>query len=225
MNIEDLIGMYDQSVIKYGETAYKHISELLGNAREQHSADYLRNKPNGDADQSWRAFKGKNLEKLIFHVIGRCIENIGLRMINGNEIGGSNLNIELGTVKRNVLIDYGEFGCHLPDVDLIIYNPKNYTVIAIISSKVTLRERVAQTGYWKFKLKECPVTRHINVLFVTLDEDSTLTRRTSAKKGRAIAEADIDGTYVLTTDNLETSNKVKLFESFIDDLKEYSKRY
>lgn len=41
-----------------------------------------------------------------------------------------------------------------------------------------------------------------------------------AKELRVIAEIDIDGTYVLTTEALEESNKVKLFEHFIDDLKQ-----
>ncbi len=94
-------------------------------------------------------------------------------------------------------------------------------VVAIISSKVTLRERVAQTGYWNFKLKECPNTKHINVLFVTLDEDGTLATKNPSKKGRAIAEVDIDGTYVLTMADLVTSDKVKLFDSLIKDLKKY----
>ena len=224
MNGRDLIRQYDESVKKYGDTAYKHLSELLEKARKQHAKDYLKEKPGGDADQSWRAFKGNNLENLIIHIIEKSVASIGLKIIKGNKLISANLDKELGTVKRNVLVDYGEFGCHLPDVDLIIYNPQSCGVVAIISSKVTLRERVAQTGYWKYKLKECSVTRHINVLFVTLDEDNTLTQKNPAKKGRAILETDVDGTYVLTTKNIEQSNKIKLFESFTSDLKK-SVRY
>ena len=41
------------------------------------------------------------------------------------------------------------------------------------------------------------------------------------KKGRAIAEKDTDGTYVLTERNLEVSNNVKMFESLIDDIEKY----
>ena len=37
---------------------------------------------------------------------------------------------------------------------------------------------------------------------------------------RAIAETDLDGTYVLTAEELEESDKVKLFEHFIEDLKQ-----
>jgi type II restriction enzyme len=62
--------------------------------------------------------------------------------VNGNSLertNGKNLSKEMSLVKRNLLIDYGEFGSHLPDVDIIIYNPKTSKIIAVLSSKVTLR--------------------------------------------------------------------------------------
>ncbi len=129
------------------------------------------------------------------------------------------LSAELSRVKRNLAVDYGKFGLHLPDVDIIIYEPESCKIICVISSKVTLRERIAQTGYWKLKLLQDENTRHIRVYFVTPDEDGTLTQRYPAKKGRAIVEMDLDGSYVLTEEGLEESDKVKLFEHFIDDLK------
>ncbi|MCW3996874.1 MAG: BsaWI family type II restriction enzyme [Candidatus Bathyarchaeota archaeon] len=123
-----------------------------------------------------------------------------------------------------MLIDYGEFGSHLPDVDCIIYNPKSYKVLAVLSSKVTLRERIAQTGYWKIKLSKDPVTKSVKVYFVTPDEDGTLTTRTPAKKGRAISEVDLDGSYVMSEKTVEESSKVKMFDKFIQDLKELLKK-
>ncbi|MGB9760731.1 MAG: BsaWI family type II restriction enzyme [Thermoproteota archaeon] len=39
--------------------------------------------------------------------------------------------------------------------------------MAVVYSKVTLRERIAQTGYWKIKLSKDKVTEHIKVFFVT----------------------------------------------------------
>ena len=181
----------------------------------------MRDKPDGDHEQSWRAFKGKNFEKLIQHIITESIEALGMKVINGNKLERSkNLSPELSRVKRNLAIDYGEFGLHLPDVDIVVYNPKDQSVIAVISSKVTLRERIAQTGYWKLKLLESKTTEHIKVYFITPDEDGTLTDTYLPKKGRAIVEIDLDGTYVLTEANLEESDKVKLFEHFIQDFKQ-----
>jgi len=144
-----------------------------------------------------------------------------MKVINGNQLErrSRNLTQELRQVKRNLAIDFGEFGLHLPDVDIVVYNPQNRRVIALISSKVTLRERIAQTGYWKLKLLEDENTAHIKVYFITPDEDGTLTSAYLPKKGRAIVEIDLDGTYVLTEADLDESDRVKLFEHFIEDFK------
>jgi type II restriction enzyme len=68
---------------------------------------------------------------------------------------------------------------------------------------VTLRERIAQTVYWKLKLSAAPITNHIKVYFITPDEDGTLTIKKPTKKGRAIVESDIDGSYVMSEANIE----------------------
>ncbi len=221
MKFEDLKRLYLEKKQQYSEETYKHISELLKEAKEIHKRDWLQHPtPNGDHEQSWRAFKGKNFEKLIQYIITDEVEKLGLNVVNGNQLERStNLSHELSKIKRNLAIDYGEFGLHLPDVDIVIYNPWNYKVLAVISSKVTLRERIAQTGYWKLKLFQDKATKHIKVYFITPDEDGTLTSRDPSKKGRAIVEVDLDGSYVLTEEKIEESNKVKLFEHFIDDLK------
>ena len=218
MTIKDLIKIYETKKEKYGAQAYRHISNVLKEAKEQHKKDFTGN----DHEQSWRAFKGKNLEKLIEYIITDEVRDLGLEVINGNTLertNESNLPEDIGQVKRNLLIDYGQFGYHLPDVDIIIYDPKTKKVIAVISSKVTLRERIAQTGYWKIKLQNQGLTKHIKVYFVTPDEDGTLTIKDPAKKGRAIVEIDTDGSYVLSETDIEESDKVKMFDKFIDDLK------
>jgi type II restriction enzyme len=221
MKFEDLKNLYLEKKEQYGTETYKQISEMLKEAKKIHKRDWLEHPtPNRDHEQSWRAFKGKNLEKLVQYIITDEVEEIGLKVINGNQLERrTNLSAELSQIKRNLAIDYGEFGLHLPDVDIIIYNPQNYKVLVVISSKVTLRERIAQTGYWKLKLFQDEATKHIKVYFITPDEDGALTNKTPAKKGRAIVEVDLDGSYVLTEEEIEESTKVKLFEHFIDDLK------
>ncbi|MEJ5350295.1 MAG: BsaWI family type II restriction enzyme [Melioribacteraceae bacterium] len=221
MEFEDLKKLYLKKKERYGKETYKHISELLKEAKKIHKRDWLKNPtPNRDHEQSWRAFKGKNLEKLVQYIITDEVEDLGLKVVNGNQLERStNLPKELSQIKRNLAIDYGEFGLHLPDVDIVIYNPKDCKILAVISSKVTLRERIAQTGYWKFKLCQDDLTKHIKVYFITPDEDGTLTQMQPAKKGRAIVEVDLDGSYVLTEEVIDESNKVKLFEHFINDLR------
>ena len=163
------------------------------------------------------------------YIIKEEVEGLGLKIVEGDTLertNSENLSEELNRVKRNLLIDYGEFGAHLPDVDIIIYDPQTYEVIAVISSKVTLRERITQTGYWKIKLSQDKVTEHIKVFFITPDEDKTLSIKNPAKKGRAIVEVDTDGSYIMSEEEIEESDKVKKFDKFIIDLKNliYAKR-
>jgi len=223
MTLKDLIRLYEEKKQNFGTETYRHVTELLKEAKELHRQDFLKNPtPKGDHEQSWRAFKGKNLERLIAYIIRDEVQSLGLKLINGNTLDRTkteNLSRELSTVKRNLLVDYGEFGAHLPDLDIIIYEPKTCKVIAVISSKVTLRERIAQTGYWKIKLSKDEVTKHIKVFFITPDEDGTLTYKTPTKKGRAIVEVDTDGSYVMTEVRVEEDEKVKMFDQFVNDLR------
>jgi type II restriction enzyme len=218
VKIGELQGLYETKKKKHGDKAYRYISELLREAKEKHRQDFGGN----DHEQSWKAFKGKNLEKLIEYIIIDEVHNLGLEVINGNSLErtrGKNLNEQLGKVKRNLLVDFGEFGHHLPDVDIVIYHPETCKVVAVLSSKVTLRERIAQTGYWKLKLASDQITKHIKVYFITPDEDGTLTTKFPSKKGRAIVEVDLDGSYVLSEATIEESEKVKTFDKFIEDLR------
>jgi type II restriction enzyme len=174
-----------------------------------------------DHEQSWRAFKGKNLEKLLVFILSEPVRKLGLDLIQGGSLerNSNSLSSSHDKVKRNLLVDFGEYGMHLPDVDIIIFDPLDSQVLAVISVKVTLRERIAQTGYWKLKLSSIPTTREIRVYFITPDEDGTLATRKPAKKGRAIVEVDTDGSYVLSKSDIEQSGKVKTFDNLIIDLK------
>ena len=220
----DPIKMYEDKKKEFGVTAYKHVSELLAEAKEIHRRNFLENpSPQGNFGESWKPIKGNILEKLIAHMLESEITALGLKVVRGRKLErsrGENLPKELSIVKRNLLVDYGEFGCHLPDVDIIIYDQKTLKVIAVISSKSSLRERIAQTGYWKIKLSGDRATKHIRVYFFTPDEDGTLTTRIPANKGRAMVEVDTDGSYVMSETEIEESSTVKMFDKFIDDLKE-----
>ena len=223
MKIKDLIDLYEQKRKIYGADVYRHTSELFNEAKKKHYEDWLKHPTKmHDHEQSWRGWKGKNLEKLVMHMLKVEIEALGLRIVEGNKLERTkceNLSKELSQIKRNLYVDFGEFGPYLPDVDLVVYKPGTLKVLALISSKVTLRERIAQTGYWKIKLSKDKVTEHIKVFFVTPDEDRTLAVRKPAKKGRAIVEVDTDGSYVMSPNPVEESSKVKMFDKFIDDLK------
>jgi len=62
MKFEDLKNLYLKKKEQSGVDTYKHISNLLKEAKEIHKQDWLKHPtPNGDHKQSWRAFKGKNI--------------------------------------------------------------------------------------------------------------------------------------------------------------------
>jgi type II restriction enzyme len=154
------------------------------------------------------------------HILDKEVGALGLKMVSGKALTSNQLSPMLDRVKRNLLVDYGQYGMHLPDVDLVIIDPVNGSVIAAVSVKVTLRERITQTGYWKLKLLKSPTTKDIKMYFVTLDEDGTLTTQSNpAKKGRAIVEEDTDSSYILSEAMIKESERVKMFDKFISDLK------
>ena len=81
MDFTDLRDMYRQTLVMEGTKAYKSVSQLLRDAKERHKQDFLKDKPYGDHEQSWKAFKGKNFEKLIQHIITDSIEALGMKVI------------------------------------------------------------------------------------------------------------------------------------------------
>jgi type II restriction enzyme len=219
---ENLIQMFEDKRKIHGIATYRHISEILREAKSIHKK-YFDTRPDmTDHEQSWRAFKGNNLEKLLLYILTTEVKELGLKIFSGNSLkqnSSKRLDEIFDKVKRNLLVDYGEFGMHLPDVDLVIFDPSDGYVLAVISIKVTLRERISQTGYWKLKLSSAPVTKDIKVYFITLDEDGTLTFKNPTKKSPAIVETDTDGSYVMTEVNIEEGGRVKKFDQFISDIK------
>ncbi|GAB6183234.1 BsaWI family type II restriction enzyme [Thermodesulfovibrio hydrogeniphilus] len=219
LKFDDVVKLYNAFKERFGTKSYNHISKFLEELKVEHKKIWEQHPTTKkDHEQSWRAFKGKNFEKLIKLIIKDQVSNLGLKIIEGNKLErqrSEKLGQELNTIKRNLLIHYGEFGSHLPDVDLIIYNPKDLRVLSVISSKITLRERIAQTGYWKLKLASDCITKHIKVFFITPDEDKTLFKKFPTKKGRAIVEVDTDGCYVMTEEKIEESEKSKNLKDFL----------
>ena len=227
MTTQDIIKIYENYKKTYGDKAYKYISKILLEAKKIHYKDFLTNPtPKKDHEQSWKGFKGHALEKLIDHILKEKIIEMKLRLVTGKKFERTypeNLSLELQKVKKNLSIDFGKFGFHIPDVDLVIYNPVNVEVIAVLSSKSTLRERIAQSGYWNFKIKNYSLTKHIKVFFVSPDEDGNFSEDKNMNKSRAIVEKDLDGAYIMTEKTVKESEKVKTFDKFVDDLKKLLK--
>ncbi len=218
MDFDGLVRLYNERK-KVNPRAYEDISSIFDEIYPIYE-DWARNtKKVNDVGQSWRAWKGKNFEKLVFHVVIDLLTSnrLPVKLVRGDKLEKEQTDTELSRVKRNILIDFGKQGCFVPDADIVIYSPNDASIIAIISCKITLRERIAQTGFWKLKLRDNPLTRNIKVYFVTPDEDGTLVGdRTN--KSKAIALHELDGNFVLRSGFVEQTNLKKL-ERIVEELR------
>lgn len=230
----ELLKRYEELRSKHPKDAWQYISQLFEDFRPHFRELYRQSKraqqkikqgKEIDPDQAWRNFKGKAFERLILHMIKTEVESVGLQCVTGDEVVAKIDDRILGSIYRQIVVRYGYYAV-VPDIDLVIFRSDNLRVVGVVSCKVTLRERVAQTAYWKIKLKADPNTAHIKVLFVTPDEDGDLVSRLPEPsqgvvprgfKNRILVEHELDGTYVLR--KIEPSEKVKTFDHFIDDLR------
>lgn len=167
----------------------------------------------GNLGRSWRASKGDTFRERIQDMILVPIESLGLKVIEIRALENHKLTRQLDAVKRNIVIDYGEFGMHLPHADIAVYNPENSRVIAVISCGVNLKNRVIDMAYWKLKLRAAKRTAAIKYYLITTN-----------LKGHSIIETDLDCRYVLTYEYIEENDKVKPFEHFIKDLNQVIKQ-
>lgn len=237
-----VIDAFEEMKEKYGEKALDHVIEifdiieprfikwwcggpgLLKHSKKGLTGQDLRDEINRGVGQAWRKWKGEKYQELVEHVIRKYIEDFGLATTTDDELENPS-NISLEKVRKNVLVRYSKEIDVLPDMDIVIYDPKSLNVLAILSCKVSLRERIAQTAYWKLKLQVYNSTKHIKTYLASPDSDSVF-KRANVNKQRIIAEHDTDGAFIMG-DVIE-SDKVKHFNKFSEALavlKENAKKH
>ncbi len=196
---------------------YKNIPAFMLDAEKEHGR---RLPPGKNVSQSWRNVKGLGLERVIEHILARQLEPLNLDLISVDE------------ARERVEIDFGEYGSHLPDVDLVVYQPSRNRILAILSIKSSLRERATQTAYWRLKLHAQSNTKNIRVFLLTPNSDDDLRSRRKPKKNRAVLETDIDAIYVVNRPEFELANylypgvesRIRMIDELADDLAELADR-
>jgi type II restriction enzyme len=218
MKAKDILQFYEAYYARYGQAVYLHFNDILIDAKTQHqhdidvfNAQLPENVKKKDFEQSWRSIKGASLENLVFKLLTDVFEQTPIKIIKGSGI--KTLGSSLRPVYDALLVDYDDLGKHIPDSDLIVYTESPPRLVAILSIKTSLRERIAQVAYWKSKVT-------VPYLFITTDNDGDFLQLV-VKKPRAIAETDSDGVYLLTEQPFfkKREDKVKAFHHLIDDLK------
>lgn len=211
-NVNDMSDVIDSLIEHYGK------SVLCGSLPDDVICESLDTCLTGELGKNWRTYKGDTFRERILNLITTQIASLGLKTVNNKDLETTKLSPELGTVMRNLVVDYGEFGMYLPETDIIIYNPKNKRVIATISYNTSLKVGVTQAGYWKLKLKDDGYTEHIKVYLLVFDANIDSTKYFSTVKSRVVAEADLDGAYILSAEDLKKPDRFRFFEQFIIDL-------
>lgn len=178
---------------------------------------------------SWNSYIGKVFQRFVYFFLKNYISELTKQKRFRNIILCKEGEIKNNPILKDKLsIEYGQKESALPDIDMVVAkydfsNPKEAKIVAIISCKTSLRERIAQACYWKIKLAQNPSMRHIKVYLVTSDNDKDFDLDEEGKKSRdrIIAEHELDGIYILKGDfNTEwESNKVKYYGKIFNDLK------
>lgn len=195
------------------------IKELLGNNLKEPNNSLSIEDATIKARQGWISIVGRSLEKIIEFVISDFCNKHNLKITSDRILKAKKLNVELDSVKRAIIVNFGEY-CVLPDADIIIYSYdyEKVKIIAILSIKNSFRERYTETPYWKLKLSESDNTKHIKVFMVTPDNDDEISYIKNIKKSRIVMEYELDGIY-LAKDNFDNSKKIKSIDCLVNDIK------
>lgn len=169
--------------------------------------------------QGWVSVIGRSLESVIEILIAEFCKKHSLKTTNDKILRSKKLNYELDSVKRMLLVHFGDYSV-LPDGDIIIYKIENKLpkILSILSIKNSFRERYTETPYWKLKLLETEATKHIKVYMITPDNDDEISFKENPKKSRIVMEYELDGIY-LAKNTFDESDKIKGIESLLDDLR------
>lgn len=215
-----ILELLDQ--VKRGEVQ-PHETHVVWDKMNGYKEQYLKH----DNISSWNSFIGRVFEKLVYNILKTYISKISkdaefqnLCVFSQSELKGNDY------LFKKLSIKYGEEAV-LPDTDMAIVdcnfsNQWLSEIVAIISCKTSLRERIAQACYWKLKLLLSDTTKHVRVFLATSDNDKdfVLKKNGERSRDRIIAEYELDGVYILRGDFKHEweSKRVKQYERIFDDL-------
>ncbi|MDR3049365.1 MAG: BsaWI family type II restriction enzyme [Elusimicrobiota bacterium] len=170
--------------------------------------------------QSWQSLKNNTLHRFVEYIVADMAKDLKLGFVTGNKIRFTvphDLTAELNKIKRNLLVDYGgEYDARVPNMDIVIYEPKSSKVFAIVFMS-ELKERVLNAVYWKLKFDSCPYSNHIKVFFVTSDSKKFPTNNKFDRMCGSVL-SDIDGYYVFSERKRAKNDNIQNFDEFFDDL-------
>nr|WP_237393652.1 BsaWI family type II restriction enzyme [Helicobacter pylori] len=190
MGLADIILERFKDFMREQPEPYKFLQVFYAQEKERFlndkMNDYIKqNKSKEEASilarQGFVSAIGRVLEKIVELLLKDfCIKN-NVKMTNDKILRAKRINGELDRVKRALLVHFGEYSV-LHDIILYQTNKDNIKILAILSVKNSFRERFTETPYWKLKLLQSPITSHIKVFMITLDNDGEISFKDKPKK-------------------------------------------
>jgi type II restriction enzyme len=224
--------------ISQGDIAPDKAWSTIRSLKDKYIETCERLHPDKNAEQSWHVFIGNSFQNLVYAILKGYFANLknndktfqNLQVLKESELNKNDI------IVRKLAIRYGDH-LLLPDTDMVIANytiedPWNSDVLAIVSCKTSLRERIAQACYWKLKLLSNDTTKNVKVFLTTTDNDDDFVLQENGEKSiggrsrnRIIAEYELDGVYILREDFNKAweSQKVKRYERIFEDLQKIFK--
>lgn len=136
----------------------------------------------------WRSASGVAFEKIIEDWLNSGeLLRFGLRVMRGSKLPELAKKYITIPSKRKCLQQIVQL---TPDRDLAVLNSKD-SIVAMLSLKTSLRERLQETIFWKLLLSQ------IRFVLVTPDMDKELGTCKKPRKARMLAECFLDGVYVV----------------------------
>jgi len=184
------------------------------------------------SEQSWHVYIGNKFQQLIYSILKGYFRRLKAQspefknfdLFTESEVRSNDI------IARKLAVKYGEY-LLLPDTDMAIidYDSVNLwksEVLALVSCKTSLRERIAQACYWKLKLLSSDITKNTRVFLATTDNDedfflrNKVNRYAGKSRNRVIAEYELDGVYILREDFKKEweSGKVKRYGRIFEDI-------
>ncbi|HEC88166.1 MAG TPA: hypothetical protein ENI52_02495 [Thermoplasmata archaeon] len=162
-------------------------------------------------DQAWRTCKGSLYEYAVYKYIHNIIEKDRkfkdkIALIMGDEA--------LDSQKDQIVIR--NWNDIFPDVDILIVERGSNLIMAILSCKTILRERLTETAFWKRELEKTRDMKKIKLIFVTTDKDNELRTETN----RYILLHVIDYTFI--TDPNKYDELIKIYKRKYGDRKDFN---
>lgn len=219
---------FKELLSKNGDDAYKNLKSFFAKQKDDFYQEKIKeltlqgyNQQDCmiKARQSWVSVIGRSLELVIEILIKDFCKAYNLKTTNDKALRSKKLNAELDSVKRALLVHFGKYSV-LPDSDIIIYQADVITpkILAILSIKNSFRERYTETPYWKLKLMQSKLTKHIKVFMITPDNDDEISFNNNPKKACIVMEYELDGIYLAKND-FDGSSKIKSIELLLSDLR------